>query len=209
MASTLQDRMTEAAADMGKRFNRADLQRAANVTRVTVSQWFTGRISSLTGTRRASACPCGIVDLTAWLVGYTFPSARPHRPNAVPSETGPRPGRGGHEGRPMNAANLCDPRVASSDRMRRAAQLTLEAHRPWRPDGISLACVQDFLGRLDCLAQADFVAEALSEMEPLDLCAIAEAARTGESAEAGRLVAKAVKVYADNYLGSQYGEMFR
>ena len=55
MGSTLQERMQEAAKDMGARFNRADLQRAANVTRATVSHWFTGRIVSLTGTRLIGA----------------------------------------------------------------------------------------------------------------------------------------------------------
>lgn len=66
MATTLKQRMEEAAADMGERFNRADLQNACGVTKASVSDWFTGKTKSLKGdTLVAAAAYFGVS--ASWL----------------------------------------------------------------------------------------------------------------------------------------------
>ena len=102
---------------------------------------------------------------------------------------------------PTTAAEYLAEASRVAERTRAAAITTLEEHRPWNPDGISLACVHDFLRRLDTIALGEFVGEALAEkLDPLDLCALAEASRQNDHAEAGRIVTRAIRQHADGVL---------
>jgi transcriptional regulator with XRE-family HTH domain len=73
---TLQDRIREAADDMGQKFSRVALRQAAGVTKASVSDWFTGKTGALKGeTLVKAAAYLGVTP--AWLGNGEGPKRRP------------------------------------------------------------------------------------------------------------------------------------